>query len=84
MQDLHQTRRAHNDAAAGYAFDMDSPPVPRPIAATDASALTPPQLVELVNIQPRVGMNSRHEIEKIAPAFRHMDCPKAPPHPRTS
>jgi transposase len=47
IQDLHQTRLSHHDAIVRYAFDMHSQPVHSPIAATDASALTPQQVTEL-------------------------------------
>nr|WP_158597921.1 hypothetical protein [Noviherbaspirillum saxi] len=51
------------DAPAGYyAFDMPSPPAHSPIAATDASALTLPQLVELVSKQEREIANLRRQV----------------------
>ena len=55
-------RRAHNNVAAGYALDMPSPPARSSIAATEASALTPPQLVELVSKQEREIANLRRQV----------------------
>lgn len=47
IYDQHQMRLSRHSAIVRYAFGMHPEPVIPPIAATDASALTPQQVCEL-------------------------------------